>query len=190
MLAIHCFGHFWSKALVDWGTRGKGGAGRLRGYQLRDREPFVVDFKEQIAIYTLFSANREVVYVGQTGSGDQRLMLRLRQHSHENLRDRWTHFSWFGLRAVTLQNQLSDHQKPDSKCGGTNAQALDEIEAVLLQLFEPRLNKQGPKWGEDTEEFFQYVPWEFGEEQKPIDFESINSKIDELSERIDKLNGK
>jgi hypothetical protein len=121
-------------------------------------------------------------------------MLRLRQHSQGNLRDRWTHFSWFGLRAVTLQQQseyqkLSDHQQPDSKCGSTNAQALDEIEAVLLQLFEPRLNKRGPNWGEDTEEYLQYVPSEFGEEQMPIDLETINSNIDEVSKRIDKING-
>lgn len=189
MLAIRCFGHFWSKGLVDWGTRGKGGAGRLLGYQLHDRKPFVVDFKEQIAVYILFSSNREVVYIGQTGSGDQRLMLRLRQHSQGGLRDRWTHFSWFGLRAVTQQNLLSEQQKPESKCGGTNAEALDEIEAILLQLFEPRLNKQGPKWGQSTEEFWQYVPWEFGEEERPSDFETIKSKIDELSERIDKING-
>jgi len=67
-----------------------------------------------------------------------------------------------------------------------------------LQLFEPRLNKQGPRWKNGkqdergAEEFLQYVPWEFGEEQKPIGFETqlINSKIDGLSERIDKLNGK
>lgn len=118
MLAIRCFGHFWSKDLVDWGTRGKGGAGRLLGYQTRDRKPFVVDFKEQIAVYILFTSNWEAVYVGQTGSGDQRLMLRLRQHSQGYLRDRWPHFSWFGLRAVTGQKQLSEHQKPESGCGG------------------------------------------------------------------------
>jgi hypothetical protein len=64
MLPI-CFGHFWSKDLGAWGTRDKGGAGRLFGYQLRDREPFVVDFKEQIAAYALFSTNREIGYLGQ-----------------------------------------------------------------------------------------------------------------------------
>ncbi len=150
MLAIRCFGHFWSKDLVDWGTRGQGGAGRLLGYQLRQGTPSVVDFKEQIAVYTLFSPNREAVYIGQTGSGDQRLILRLRQHSKGNMRDRWTHFSWFGLRSVTQARELSDHQKPETRCVGTNANALDEIEATLLQLFEPRLNKRGPNWGEDT----------------------------------------
>lgn len=165
---------------------------------MQDRNRFVVDFKEQIAVYVLFTPNREAVYIGQTGSSDQRLMLRLRQHSQGNLRDRWTHFSWFGLRSVTQTRELSEHQKPESRCGGTNAVALDEIEAILLQLFEPRLNKQGPRWKngkqdeQATEEFLQYVPWEFGDEPEPIDFETqlINSKIDELSKRIDKLSGK
>jgi hypothetical protein len=69
MLAIRCFGHFWSKDVVSWGTRGSGGKGRLLGYYLEDREPFVVDFEDQIAVYALFGPNREPVYVGQTGSG-------------------------------------------------------------------------------------------------------------------------
>jgi hypothetical protein len=166
------------------------GAGRLLGYQMRDRQPFVVDFKEQIAVYVLFTSSREAVYIGQTGSGDQRLMLRLRQHSQGNLRDRWTHFSWFGLRSVTQQRRLSDQQGPETRCIGQNANALDEIEAILLQLFEPPLNKRGPNWGEDTEEYWQYVPSEFGEGPKPIDLETINSNIDELSKRIDRLSGK
>jgi hypothetical protein len=32
---------------------------------------------------------------------------------------------------------------------------------VLLQLFEPRLNKQGSNWG-STQEYLQYVPSEHG----------------------------
>ena len=65
MLAIRCFGHFRSKELVNWGYRGQGGAGRLEGYKLAERRPFVVDFKDQIAVYVLFSADREPIYVGQ-----------------------------------------------------------------------------------------------------------------------------
>lgn len=104
MLAIRCFGHFWSKDLVDWGARGQGGAGRLEGYQLVDRKPFVVDFKDQIAVYILFTASREPIYIGQTGSGEQRLLFRLRQHANGPMRDRWTHFSWLGLRSVNGGN--------------------------------------------------------------------------------------
>ena len=186
MLAIRCFGHFWSKELVNWGWRGQGGAGRLEGYKLVDRQPFIVDFKDQIAVYILFTSNREPIYVGQTGSGDQRLMLRLRQHSQGPMRDRWTHFSWLGLRDVnTTKPELSKQQTPESRYLGTNADALDEIESVLLQLFEPRLNKQGPRWGKDTEEYFQYVEQEFGEsESKYPDIQELHSKLDAIQQQI------
>jgi len=182
MIAIRCFGHFWSKELVNWGSRGQGAGGRLEGYQLRDRKPFKVDFKDQIAVYALFAEDREPVYVGQTGAGEQRLLLRLRQHSQGPLRDRWTHFSWFGLREVNDSNgKLSEHQKPESRCGGTNSEALDETESVLLQLLEPRLNKQGPRWGKETQEYLQYIEQEFG------DAVSANPEIQELHEKLDAI---
>jgi hypothetical protein len=181
MLAVRNFGHFWSRDLVEWGRRRV--AGQLLGYVMSDRKPLVVDFREQIGIYVLFTAQREVVYIGQAGSGDRRLFLRLRDHTANDLRDRWTHFSWFGLRGVNNTNrQLSEHQKPDSRCASTNAHALDEIEAVLLQLFEPRLNKRGPNWGGDTLEFLQYVPSEW-EEVEPI----MDPAIAELSKKIDRI---
>jgi hypothetical protein len=50
---------------------------------------------------------------------------------------------------------LSDKQKPDTKFSGSNSDALDELEAVLIQLFEPRLNRQSSKW-KDTQEFRQW----------------------------------
>ena len=137
MLAIRNFGHFWSRENVTWGKPGPGTAGELLGYQMIDRKPFVADFRNQIGIYVLFTAQREVLYVGQAGSGDQRLFSRLRHHTRNYLRDRWTNFSWFGLRSVNDSARLSEHQRPDSRCAGINSNALDEIEAVLLQLFEP-----------------------------------------------------
>jgi hypothetical protein len=51
MLAIRNFGHFWNRGLVDWGKPGLGTRGTLQGYVMREREPFVVDFKEQMGIY-------------------------------------------------------------------------------------------------------------------------------------------
>ena len=183
MLAIRNFGHFWSRQLVDWGAPGRGGAGSILGYRMDQRRPKKVDFRDQIAIYVLFTADREVVYVGQTGSGTQRLFHRLRHHSRAGLRDRWTNFSWLGLRAVNQNGRLSEYQQPNSKCKGPNQNALDEIESVLLQLFEPRLNKQGPRWGDGTAEYLQYVPWEWESDQgRPLEYpESV------LADRIDQL---
>jgi hypothetical protein len=186
MLAIRNFGHFWSRDLVDWGTPGWGGAGSVLGYRLVDLKPSVVDFRDQIAVYVLFTAEREVVYIGQTGAGNQRLFSRLRHHSRRELRDRWSNFSWFGLRAVNRNGTLSSQQQPDSRVKGSNQRALDEVESVLLQLFEPRLNKQGPRWGAKTTEFYQYVPWEWeSDQERPLDYPE--AALAERIERIEQL---
>ena len=153
MFSVTNFGHFWTRKLVNFGSRGS--AGSLDGYSGPLSKPQVTDFRDQIGIYVLYSDTREVVYVGQAGSGTQRLLSRLRQHTRDHLRERWTHFSWFGLRQVNKDGSLSDKQKPDSKFSGSNSDALDELEAVLIQLFEPRLNKQGSKW-KGTAEYRQW----------------------------------
>jgi hypothetical protein len=191
MLAIRNFGHFWSRDLVDWGRQKV--SGQLLGYRLVDRKPAVADFREQIGIYVLFTSQREVVYIGQAGAGDRRLFVRLRDHTTNNLRDRWSNFSWFGLRAINTSNlQLSEHQQPDSRCAGINSDALDEIEAILLQLFEPRLNKQGPRWGDDTREIYQYVKseWEDAEPVMEAPIAELAKKLDRVESAINRLKGK
>jgi hypothetical protein len=35
--------------------------------------------------------------------------------------------------------------------------SLNELEAILIQVLEPRLNRRGPNWIE-AEEFLQYIP--------------------------------
>lgn len=187
MLAIRNYGHFWSRDLVDWGKPGRGAGGRLMGYVLSDRAPAITDFRDQIGVYVLFTSSREAIYVGQAGAGDQRLFVRLRQHTRDHLRDRWQYFSWFGLREVNQRLDLSEHQKPESRCLGTNKDALSEVEAVLLQLFEPRLNKQGPRWGDDTVEFLQYVPWEWEDDKSaPMDPSAshLSKQIEELRQDV------
>ncbi|CAN5568477.1 hypothetical protein BH10PSE7_BH10PSE7_43750 [soil metagenome] len=187
MLAIRNFGHFWNRGLVDWGKPGRGTAGRLLGYYLKTRIPFQVDFRDQIGIYVLFTASRDVVYIGQAGSGDHRLFDRLKLHTRNHLRDRWTNFSWFGLKDVNQTGVLSEHQQPQSNCSGTNSDALDEIEAILLQLFEPRLNKQGPRWKDAAKEYLQYVPWEWEDDKvAPIDPTLLpaTNRIDALGEQM------
>jgi len=67
---------------------------------------------------------------------------------------------------------------------------LDEIEAVLIQLFEPRLNKQGPKWGDETVEYLQYVTSEWHddeEDQKPSLSEELQTHTQKILDRIDDL---
>lgn len=153
MFAITNYGHFWRRDRVNFGK--KGSRGELWGYHGAIKNELFVDFRDQIGIYVLFSNTREVVYVGQAGSGTNRLLSRLRAHTRDHLRDRWEFFSWFGLRQHNKDGSLSNKQNPDSKFSGSNSDALDELEAVLIQLFEPRLNKQGSKW-KDTLEFRQW----------------------------------
>ena len=113
MLAIRNFGHYWSRDLVYWGKRGD--SGDLFGFIMSNRQPFKVNFRDQIGIYILFDNDRRAVYVGQAGRGDQRLFVRLRQHTRDDLRDRWTNFSWFGFRDVNKTGELSNYQDPDSR---------------------------------------------------------------------------
>ena len=89
---------------------------------------------------------------------------------------------------------LSEHQKPESRCVGTNTDALDEVEAVLIQLFEPRLNKQGPRWGSTSDEFLQYVPHEWDEADAPLKaseqylLRKLAEVRDQVIARIDEAN--
>ena len=182
MLAIRNFGHFWSRLVIDWNRSGKNGD--LSGYVMQNYHPRETNFCNQIAVYALFTSTREPIYVGQSGGRqDQRLFQRLKNHTRSGLRDRWQYFSWFGLRDVNSSGRLSDYQKPESTCKGTNAVALNEVEAVLLQILEPRLNKQGPRWGSETTEYFQYVPSEWKAPVETAEMERIGA----ISEKLDEL---
>jgi hypothetical protein len=45
--------------------------------------------------------------VGQAGANDQqRLFDRLKQHTKDQLADRWSKFSWFGVRSVNNTGEL------------------------------------------------------------------------------------
>ena len=149
MGAIKCYGDFWNRDLVNWVP---GSSGRALWGRRRKAKADKVDFRHQIGVYVLFTKQREIVYVGQTGSGEKAaLYSRLRRHRFGRLRDRWTHFSWFGVRAVTEELALADFENQ----GIQKTSVLNELEGILLHLVEPRLNRQGPRWEGATE----YVQW-------------------------------
>jgi hypothetical protein len=178
MLTIKNFGHYWSRELIDWGWRGKGNQGSLRGTLKPEGKEHIADFREQIGIYLLYNSNREVVYLGQTGKGAQRLFIRLRQHAHGQMRDRWSNFSWFGFLDIDAKTKkLVEADDPDNAVLGSHIAALDEIEAILLQVLEPRLNKQGPKWGKETQEIFQ-----FAEEEDEVTLDMLKYEIEQIKE--------
>ena len=147
-MLIKNYGLFWERKLVFWGRPRVSGA--IMG-SMNKRDSLDVDFRDQKAIYVLHKNDR-IVYIGQTGSGDDGLFSRLRQHTRNHLASRWDQFSWFGLLPVTKCGGLSskaENQHADN-CG-----ALDHFEAILLSIVEPPLNKQGPRWGDKVEQYYQ-----------------------------------
>jgi hypothetical protein len=163
MGTIRNFGHFWDASKVHWNLGGKGPKGHLKGHHGRGRHRITIDFRAQMGVYVLFAPNREVIYVGQVGSGDRRRLFgRLKQHTKNHLRGRWTHFSWFGLCDVDPATHGLKAFQPTSE--GV-VDVLNELEAVLIHLFEPRLNMQRAKWTSTTE-FTQYLPGDEDEEEE------------------------
>ncbi|MBV1798438.1 GIY-YIG nuclease family protein [Siccirubricoccus sp. G192] len=153
MAIIKNYGLRWVREKVDWG--GPGNRGSLGGKRATARSSDSVDFREQIGIYVLYEPGFVPVYIGQAGFGAADLFTRLRNHRNDHLRDRWTHFSWFGFRDVNANCTLSARQNPDARTSLSYIEALDEVEGVLIQVLEPRLNKQGAKWQQTADEYVQ-----------------------------------
>ena len=122
-MLIRSVGLFWHADRVYWGAGSQ--AGKLLGVPRTNVTAEAIDFRDQRGIYVLY-AGYEMVYVGQTGS--QGLLKRLKQHRHDDLFERWDRFSWFGLRWVKQNLELSSmtaakHPK--------TSDTLDHIEAIL-----------------------------------------------------------
>ena len=110
-----------------------------------------IDFREQRGVYVLY-ANYDLVYVGQAGAGEQRLLTRLRNHLRDDLAGRWNRFSWFGVNRVLAAGNLAadaDAVHPPIP------DVLNHIEAILIHAAEPPLNRQGGRFGETVERYFQ-----------------------------------
>jgi hypothetical protein len=146
---IRSFGLHWRADRVFWGRPND--AGTLLGAASRSRLAKPVDFREQRGIYALY-AEYELVYVGQTGAGNDRLFRRLKCHRTDHLSERWDRFSWFGTQWVTERQHLS---KDTAAVHENVAAALNMLEAVSVAISEPRLNLQRGRWGETT----QYFQW-------------------------------
>ena len=160
------WGDFWAKDMVDFGWT-RGSPGTLLGIPANAVDSTIpVDFKEQAGVYILFNSNRDPIYVGQSGSGSQKIWYRLRAHASGRYAARWTHFTWFGFYEPNekglLPSQIahSDYKKHRTEEGHeihtTIGNALNEVEGVLIHILEPRLNKQGARLG-SLKEYRQYT---------------------------------
>ena len=145
-------GFMWERKAANWGQPGKGGKATFEGVKVGNKKR-VVDFRGQMGIYVLYDRFENPVQVGQA----KHIFGRLWQHQRDHLRNRWAYFTWFGFFKVGANNQLlMKDQAAELKRMTNLGDALDEIEAVLIQVMDPRLNRQGPRW-KDAEEFLQCV---------------------------------
>ncbi len=125
--ALRAFGMFWKRDSVYWLGKpqllGKQGAGATN-----------VNFASQLGVYLLHDRER-VIYVGRASDT---LFARLKAHTTDRLGGRWDRFSWFGLRSVLDNGELSDG---DDVPWGQEV-VIETMEAVLIESLEPPLNRR------------------------------------------------
>ena len=131
-----------------------------------------IDFREQSGVYVLY-AEYQMIYVGQAGVGNQKLFNRLKQHTRDALAGRWNRFSWFGIRRVLANRNLSAEK--DAK-HTTLENVLNHIEAILIHAGEPQHNRQGGRFGDEVTQYLQFR-----------DFENLGLTSDEKIEEILRL---
>lgn len=148
---IHNYGLFWRRNDVFWGRPHV--RGHLKGVLAKETSSSPVDFRDQAGVYVLYDDNFRLVYVGQAGAGNQRLFSRLKHHREDALADRWTRFSWFGIRWVRKNGKLA---VGSAKASIQSAHVLNHIEAILISAAEPPHNRQGGRFGDEVEQYLQH----------------------------------
>lgn len=136
---------FWGRGSI---------AGHLKGLYTRNTTGEPINFRDQQGVYVLYDDGFKIVYVGQSGGNDQkRIFDRLKDHTTDKLSDRWTKFSWFGIRAVRANGKL---RMEKGTAHPTIGDVLNHIEAILIAAAEPPHNRQAGRFGEDVERYVQY----------------------------------
>ena len=160
MSIIRSYGLHWHTDRVFWGRPND--RGTLLGAASRSTRARSVDFRDQRGIYALY-ADYDLIYIGQTGAGDQRLFNRLKSHRIDHLSERWNRFSWFGTQWVIQTGELS----MDTQAVHDSTEvALNVLEAITIAISEPRLNLQRGRWG-DAQQYFQW--WLGAGDEEPED---------------------
>ena len=149
MNLIRSIGLYWDPANVFWGAGSQ--AGGLLGVPSTNTTSEPVDFRDQVGIYVLYDGYK-IVYVGQTGRGNQKLLVRLKQHWYRMPEGRWNKFSWFGIRWVRKAGGLSAIVKARHP---SLTAVLDHMEALVIQTTEAPLNRQGGRFGGEVTWYYQ-----------------------------------
>ena len=151
MPIIKNYGFLWDRDCV---YRGAGNnAGHLKGTAAGLA---VADFREQIGVYVLYDSAQRIVYVGQAGNGNATLFTRIKNHMDGPMWNRWQYFSWIGFKDVNADGNLSAQQSVESGVSGFKySDALNELEGILIEVIEPKLNKQSGRL-KSAREYYQY----------------------------------
>jgi len=151
MPIIKNYGFLWDRNYI---YRGAGSnAGHLKGAS--SGRP-LADFRDQIGVYVLYDSSQRIVYVGQAGNGNATLFTRLKNHMDGQMWNRWQYFSWVGFRDVNGDGSLSNQQNVNSGVSGFKySDALNEVEGILIEIIEPKLNKQSGRL-KSAREYYQY----------------------------------
>ena len=148
---IENYGLFWKLDQVFWGWQGV--PGHLNGIEAKNKRSEPVDFREQQGVYVLYDQTFKMIYVGQAGANDKhRLFDRLKEHTRDQLADRWSRFSWFGVRSV---NKSGDLRVENMAAHADMGHVLNHIEGILIAAAEPPHNRQGGRFGEEVEQYLQ-----------------------------------
>ncbi len=137
---IGALGMFWERDQILWEKP------RLLGLQQIGAN--TVDFSEEVGIYLLHDS-QGVVYVGR--ATDQSILKRLKQHTYDRHKGRWSRFSWFGAYPVREDGTLDKRHEVNF---GIQA-IMITLEAVLIEAVEPRQNRRRGD-GLDKSEFLQF----------------------------------
>jgi hypothetical protein len=151
-MLIQNYGLFWRRSWIHFGAGSN--PGHLKGIKAGAARSEPIDFREQQGVYCLYDDNFRLVYAGQAGGrNNQRLFGRLKQHRSDPVSERWTRFSWFGIRSVLLTAELKavrDNAK------SRISDVLNHIEGVIIAASEPVHNRQGGRFGDTVEQYLQF----------------------------------
>lgn len=149
---INAFGMFWSRARVYWKTT----MPRLLGVQQAGSSP--VNFTAQAGVYVLYDGSRPI-YVGKVT--ESRMGLRLFEHTRDRLTGRWDRFSWFGVRGVRPDGELTPLPASDIAL----VSLIATMEALLIEGLEPPQNRRQGE-GFNAVEFIQETDPDIAKEQQ------------------------
>ncbi|WP_157779822.1 hypothetical protein [Celeribacter ethanolicus] len=178
MSSIKCYGVHYELEMVEKNNFNIfGWEPTYEDWRSEPRDPEFV-LNDQRGVYILQDVNRTPLYVGRVGTGKKRLGNRLWDHTRNDNRKRWTHFSWFGLNEPSPYQPAENASITTSDLGVVSLEnkdetSLEELEAFLISAIDPPLNKKGGDWG-SARKILQWSPWE-------------KVSLSELSEELHKL---